>query len=125
MGFTYSLANSIGKVRFLVPDRDFSAYDLEDDEITYLLSGRGGDVKAAAVDACNWLARKYSKLASFTADGLTIQHTARAAEFAARAKELAAASQGGLATVDITRTDGYSEAAADGEYERRVIMYEV
>jgi hypothetical protein len=125
MSFTYSLDNAIGQVRFLVPDREATAYDLEDAEITYMLSQRGQNVKAAAVDACNWLARKYAKLATFQADGLSIQHGQRAQNFAERAKELAASSQGSIGSVAINREDGYSQEATDSEYESRIVYIKV
>ena len=125
MTFTYSLTDAIGQVRFLVPDNVATAYDLEDAEIAYMLNQRGQNVKAAAIDACNWLARKYGKLASFTADGLTVQHGQRAQTFADRAKELATSAQGGIGSVALTRTDGYSEEAADGEYPSRTIYIKV
>ncbi len=119
MAFTYVLTTNIGKVRLLVPDKDATAYDLEDAEIQYFLDQVGANVKAAAVAACKWLARKYSKKVSFQADGLSIQNHARAAEFAARAKELEAELLGGMSSPAITREDGYSEAAATSEYERQ------
>jgi hypothetical protein len=125
MTFTYNLTDSIGQVRFLIPDNVATAYDLEDAEITYMLGQRGGNVKAAAVDACNWLARKYAKLASFSADGLSVQHGQRAQTFAERAKELAATAQGSIGTIAVTREDGYSEAAGDSEYESRIVYIQV
>ena len=72
MAFTYDLATNIGKVRLLVPDNDSTAYDLQDAEIDYFLTDVGGSVKGAAVRACHWLARKYSKKATFSAAGLYI-----------------------------------------------------
>jgi hypothetical protein len=124
MAFTYDLTTAIGKVRLLIPDNVLAAYDLEDDEIEYFLGEVGQDVNAAAVRACKWLARKYSKLASFTADGLRVDHTQRAAEYAARAKEIEAELGGGVSSVEITRSDGYSENAATSEYGRQVkIIY--
>ena len=125
MSFSYTLTTNLGKVRLLVPDNVATAYDLEDDEITYLLTSRGNNILAAAADACQWLARKYAKLATFTADGLTVQHGERAAQYAARAKELRADVAGGMSTIAITRTDGYSEEAEDSEYESRTVYIKV
>lgn len=119
MSFTYDLDTALGQVRFLVPDNDSDAYDLEDAEIEYMLTQVGGNVKAAAVSACKWLARKYSKKATFSADGLSIQHSQRAAEFAARAKELEVELLGGISSVTIEREDGYSEAGVASEYQRQ------
>ena len=125
MSFTYTLTTNLGKVRLLIPDNVATAYDLEDDEITYFLTERGSNVQAAAADACQWLARKYAKLATFTADGLTVQHGERAAQYAARAKELRADVAGSMSTIAITRTDGYSEEAGDSEYESQTIYIKV
>ena len=111
MSFTYTLTTNVGKLRLLIPDNVATSYDLEDDEISYFLTERGSNVKAAAVDCCNWLARKYAKLATFSADGLSVQHTARAEAYAMRARELALAAQGDMSTLPITREDGYSDAA--------------
>ena len=119
MSFTYDLDTALGQVRFLVPDNDANAYDLQDAEIEYMLDQVGNNVKAAAVSACKWLARKYSKKANFSADGLSIQHSQRAAEFAARAKELEVELLGGISSVAIERQDGYSEVAATSEYQRQ------
>jgi hypothetical protein len=117
MSFSYLLATSIGKVRLLIPDNDSTAFDLEDDEITYFLGQAGSSVNGAAVKACMWLARKYAKKASFSADGLSIQHGQRATIFAERAKELQAESDGYMAAVTLEKQDGYSEKAGASEYE--------
>lgn len=117
MAFTYSLDTNRGKVRFLIEDTDLDNYELENDEIDYFLTRTGSNVNAAAVEACFWLARKYAKKASFTADGLSIQHGERARIFAERAKELQAQTIGGMTSVEIDREDGYSEAASSSEYE--------
>jgi len=120
MTFTYDLDTAIGQVRLLVPDNDTDAYDLTDEEITYFLGQVGQSVQAAAVRACRWLARKYAKRASFTADGLTMRYSEQAQAFAARAQELAAEAGGGLSSVEIDRQDGFAEQADTGEYQRQV-----
>jgi hypothetical protein len=117
MAFSYDLTMDRGKVRFLIDDADYSDYELEDAEIDYFLTRSGSSVNAAAVEACFWLARKYAKKASFTADGLSIQNGQKAQIFAERAKELQIQAIGGVTSVAITRTDGYSEAASSSEYE--------
>jgi len=116
MAFTYVLSTNRGKVRFLIPDNDADSYELEDAEIDYFLTVRGSHVKAAAVDACRWLARKYAQQPTYTADGVTYNGSRRAAVFAARADELAAEMSAGIRSVDFDRVDGYSEVADDGEY---------
>jgi len=132
VSYTYDLSSAVAatlrasKVRLLVGDNDGSAnYELEDDEIAYFLAERGNAVKAASADACQALATRYSKLASFTADGLNVQNGERAAQYAARAKELRADVAGGMSTIAITRTDGYSEEAEDSEYESRTVYIKV
>jgi hypothetical protein len=125
VAYSYVLTTAVGKVRLLIPDNDSTSYDLQDEEISYLLTERGNNVKAAAADACNWLARKYAKMVSFSADGLSVQHTQRAQAFRERAMELAAASQGGMSSVGIKRSDGYSENATDSEYESRTVYIDV
>ena len=125
MAFTYDLATNRGKVRFLVPDSDSTAPYLTDAEIDHCLS-ESGTVKAAAVMACNWLARRFAQRATFTADGLNVQNSQRAEAFAARAKELMCELQGGMSTVTVDRDDGYHEAAVeDSEYDRRIVYIEV
>ncbi len=119
VAFTYDLTTNRGKVRFLVPDNVLTAYYLEDAEIDYFLTQKGQSVQAAAVAACKWLARKFSTQATFTADGLSIQHGQRAAQFAARAKELEAELLGGMAAVTLDRQDGYHDNVSQSEYERQ------
>ena len=124
MSFTYDLTTNIGKVRLLIPDNEETAYDIEDAEITYFLTEVGSNVNAAAIRACKWLARKYAKQATFTADGLNVQLTQRAQAFAERAAELESDLNGGMSSAAITRSDGYSENAATSEYEGRTkIIY--
>lgn len=116
MAFSYDLTMNRGKVRFLIDDADYSDYELEDAEIDYFLTRSGSNVNAAAIEACFWLARKYAKKASFTADGLTIQNGQKAQIFAERARELQIQAIGGATSVTITREDGYSEAGTGSEY---------
>jgi hypothetical protein len=125
MAFTYDLTTNVGKVRLLVPDNDSAAHDLEDAEISYFLTQTGASVEGAAVRACKWLARKYSKKASFSADGLSMQHTARAQEFAKRAAELESELFGGMVVADIDRQDGYSDEAAQTDYDSRTVYIKV
>ena len=125
MAFTYDLETGTGQVRLLVPDNDNDNYDLEDAEIAYFLDQRGDSAKAAAVMACNWLARMYAKKATFEADGLSIQHSKRAEVYAARAKELGAEMHGSMSVVTIDRQDGYSDEATDSEYQSRTVYVKV
>lgn len=125
MAFTYDLSTSVGKVRLLVPDNDSAAYDLQDDEISYFLTQAGASVEGAAVKACKWLARKYSKKATFSADGLSMQHTARAQEFAKRAAELEMELFGGITAVTLDKQDAYHDEATQTDYESRTVYIKV
>ena len=114
MSFTYDLTTKIGQVRLLVPDNEASAYDLQDDEITYFLGLVGQNVMAAAARACDHLARKYAKLPTFSADGLQISNGQRAQTFAARAAELRASISDSMSSITLIKTDGYS--STDNDY---------
>jgi len=122
-----SLATSIGQVRFLVDDTDTTTYDLEDAQITYMLAQVGNNVKAAAVAACRWLARRYAKKVTFDADGLRMDYSKRAEVYAARAKELQAELQGGITSVDLDREDAFHtwnpQTDDVSEYRDRGIIY--
>jgi len=125
MAYTYDLTTSRGKVRLLVPDNDSTTHLLEDAEIDYFLTETGNNVAAAAARCCRQLARQFSMKVTFTADGLTMQHTQRAAEFAKRADELEQEISGGISVASLTRTDGYSDAATETDYEDRIVYIEV
>lgn len=131
MAFTYDLGSSdaatlrLSKVRLLIPDNDSDSYYLQDAEINYFLSEVGNAVLAAAVKACKWLARKYSQKVTFSADGMSMQHSQRAEVFAKRAAELEAEMSGAWSSVDVNREDGFSEAATDSEYESRYVYITV
>lgn len=122
MAFTYDISTNRGKVRHLIPDQDSSNYELDDTEIDWHLTERGNNVKAAAVDACRWLARKYAQQFSFSADGVNVQLAQRAEMFARRAAELARELGGAYGTITLDREDGYSEQADDTEYPSTIIF---
>jgi len=126
VAFTYDLTESgdalaWSKIRLLIPDNDSTDYELEDAEVDYFYDAAGGNITAAAIACCKWLARKYAKIASFTADGLTFHGSERAKIYAERAAELAAAVDGGLAIATLERADKYAEEAEDTEYGTGVI----
>jgi hypothetical protein len=121
MAFTYDLSTDRGEVRFLIPDTNEDSYELQDAEIDWFLTARGNNVNWAAVDACRWLARKYSQQANWSADGVQWSGATRAEQYAKRADELTAALSGGISSVTLTRSDGFSEEATDGEYPRKTI----
>ena len=60
MSFTYNIAVStdIDKVRFNIGDTNSSDYQLEDEEITYLLTL--GSVTHASIQACYMIAARYA-----------------------------------------------------------------
>ncbi len=123
MTFTYDLSSSdaailrLSQVRALIPDNDISAYDLEDEEITFFLSENGNDVWAAAADACEQLARKFAKKATFSDGALRVENSQRASVFAERARELRARQAGSMTTTELIRSDGYADATTAGEYD--------
>jgi len=117
MSFTYDLSTNVGKVRLMIPDNDSTAYDLQDAEIEYFLEQEGNSVIYAAIACCQWLARKYAKQATFSADGMSFQASQRAQLFAERARELREQTES-WGTFDIDREDAFSEASAS-EYTRR------
>jgi hypothetical protein len=130
MTYSYSLGaagapGKIAAVRLEIPDNISSAYDLEDAEIQYMLDAVGQSVPAAAIRCCKWLARKYAKMASFSADGLSVQNGQRAQTFADRAKELEAELSGGMQIADMIRDDGYHEVMGGqtGEYSDDRLIY--
>ena len=118
MGFTYVLTTAIGKVRFLIPDDDSAAYDLEDDEITYLLTLAGSNVTSAAVKGCRLLSRKYAKRATLVTDARGQAYALRSSDLAKRADELEKGEMGGMASVELSRQDGYHDESTLSEYER-------
>jgi len=121
MAFTYDLSTERGQVRFLIPDSNEDSHELRDAEIDWFLTAKSNNVRLAAVDACRWLARKYSQQPNFTADGVQWSGSTRAEQYAKRAAELAAEISGGMGSVPLKRTDGYSDEATDGEYQRKTI----
>jgi len=118
MAYTYDITTARGQVRFLIPDNNILTAELQDDEIDYLLDERGDDVTAATIDACMQLSRRYAQLVSFKADGLSMQHSQRAKQYAERADALAGDAAGGIVSAGLNRQDGYAVEAAEGDYGR-------
>lgn len=109
MAFSYHIDTDRGKVRFLIPDFTSTAYDLQDEEIDYLLSRAGSNVTEAAAQGCEQISRRYA------VKGMND----KADTFAARAKELRANVSGSMASITMDKEDGYSQSTSDGEYEPR------
>lgn len=118
MAFTYDLTTNVGKVRFLIPDNDSTAYDFEDAEITHLLTLAGSNITGAAIKGCRQLARKYAKRATLVTDGRGQAYAMRSNDLAKRADELEASELGGMSALTLTRQDGYHDESTTSEYER-------
>lgn len=125
MSFTYLLSSNVGKVRLLIPDTVAATAELSDEEIEQFLSWRGNNVNAAAVMACEQLARKYAQAPTFTDTSFSVSNGERARLYAERAKELAAQLGGHATTKLVTRSDGYSDAAGSTDYESTTIYIKV
>jgi len=126
VAFTYDLAATgddllVSKVRLEIPDTDSVAYELEDAEILYYLDTVGNSILRAAVKCCRQLARKYAQKHNFTADGVTVNMAARAEAFSKRADELERSINGGISSIDLDRQDGWSDEAADSEYDNHIV----
>lgn len=85
MAFTYDLTTDIGKVRLLIPDRtETPLYFFEDDEITYLLTAEGSNIKRATALGLETMAsdeayvQKMIKLMDLTTNGPAVSEELRA-----------------------------------------------
>lgn len=89
MTWTYSpaLAADKDRVRFLTGDTNAADQQLQDEEITWLVSQRS-DVLLAAADACEGIAARYTRQADTTNSKLSVAASKRAAAYAALAKML-------------------------------------
>ena len=95
MAFTYGgdpSASNLAKVRFLLSDTNSADYELEDAEITYLLTEWGGDVYDAASAGAEVIAGKFAKAATSKSVGdLSLSFQNRAEDYrmlASRLKQL-------------------------------------
>jgi len=85
LAFTYDLTTDIGKVRLLIPDRtETPLYFFEDDEITYLLTAEGSNIKRATALGLETMAsdeayvQKMIKLMDLTTNGPAVSEELRA-----------------------------------------------
>ena len=95
MAFTYGgdpSASNLAKVRFLLSDTNSADYELEDAEITYLLTEWDGDVYDAASAGAEVIAGKFAKAATSKSVGdLSLSFQNRAEDYrmlASRLKQL-------------------------------------
>lgn len=82
MAWTYdsSLATNKDRVRFLIGDTDTTDQQLQDGEITWVLT-RVGCIEKAAAKCCRALAAKYSRQADSTVGDLAVKKSQRAAAY--------------------------------------------
>ena len=88
MAFTYTLplATDAHKVRFMIGDTDSTDVLLADEEITYLLTVKNS-LTLVAADACDAIAAKFSRQATFSNLSLSVSANQRAEAYRKRAEE--------------------------------------
>ena len=110
MAFTYDPQTDRGKVRLLVGDVESTTAVLSDAEVDYFLAEEGGP-DAAAVAACEAIARRYAHQADFTQDDTSVKAGERAKTWASLADSLRARISGNaIRTMRTQRSDGYSDS---------------
>lgn len=89
MSWTYNpaLATDRDRVRFLIGDTDTNDQQLQDEELTWVLTQRS-DVYLAAADACRALQAKYARKVDTTNLSLSVSASQRAEAYAALAEQL-------------------------------------
>ena len=107
MASTYSLSSDRGKVRFELSDTDEFNAEFNDAEIDHLLTEESSNVLLAAARGAEVLSLCYAKDPNFTADGVTVQGTARAKHWASLALQLRNRARGGVTSVQTRHDDGY------------------
>ena len=94
MSWTYSESpgsSELDEVRFLIGDTDANDQLLQDEEIEYLLDKWllvHGSVFYVASIACETIAAKYAREASYSADGVSVSLSELQAKFKAQAETL-------------------------------------
>jgi hypothetical protein len=104
-----TISTALDEVRLEIGDRDMDSPLFTDDEITYFLDRRSGNVLEASADACDSLAVRFASGIDFTTDTLAIKKLDRSEVMAKRAVTLRERAAGGIAEVGQTRVDGYSQ----------------
>ena len=110
MAFTFDPQTDRGKVRLLIGDTEAATAVLDDASVDYFLDEEDG-VDAAAVAACEAIARRYAHQADFTQDDTSIKAGERAKTWQSMAESLRARVSGNaIRTMRTQRTDGYSDS---------------
>jgi hypothetical protein len=86
--YALALATDKDKVRLLIGDTVAADPQLADEEITFLLAQRNGDLYSAAADACDTLQAKYARQADTSNLSLSVSASQRAEAFATLAATL-------------------------------------
>lgn len=117
MTFTYNgatVTTVLAKTRLEIGDTDSTAALFTDEELDVYLDNRSDNVLLAAADACDALATRFARAYDFKTDGQEFYRGKMSEMWAARAVALRGRA-GGVATVDITKIDGYSDDVANQE----------
>src|SRR5512146_773016 len=108
MAFTYEPKPDVGQVRFRIGDKVDAGHLLEDEEIQALLFEQGS-VLAASVVACEGIAAAFSREIDFSTDDQKFERQKRADAFRKLAAQLREAGGGSIATLETSRTDGFTD----------------
>jgi hypothetical protein len=104
-----AILTDLDKFRLELGDTDTDRALFNDDEAGYFLDQRPGNVLLAVADACDSLARRYSRDVDVTTDGQQLLRSQKAKAYRDQADALRKRAGGGITTVTVTRVDGYSD----------------
>lgn len=113
MTFTYDPAAQAGtatalhNVRLQIGDTDTASALFTDEELGVYLANRADNVLLSAADACDALALRFARAYDINVDGQDLSRSQMSQAYRNLAKDLRARA-GGVATVDVTKVDGYS-----------------
>ena len=109
------ITTPLDELRLHIGDTDPDRLLFIDDEANYLLNQRAGNVLLAAADACDMLATRFARDYDFEWQGAgesargKFSRSQMAAMYASRATALRNRANGGVAVIETTRVDGYSD----------------
>ena len=106
--FTYDPSTTLGKVRLEIGDTDSDAQLFSDTEINVYLTNYSSNILKTAAALCDVLALRFARYVDFQTDGQAFSRSQMSIQYAALAKVLKNRATG-LATLDTTRKDGYSQ----------------